>query len=189
MSDCHGVVPAFEQRYRTLQRDRAELAANGLGGPGCTPNGAKDFDFRHFPGPAGGLLPTFWNVANGAIGDGLTQTFFPGFVFMSRESLSLALTSNNHGRDGCQFYNPYLTALTNPALANSQELADWMSPELLRADKRNAPGVLPMRTLYLRSFKIHWKCSSPLTQPTTTKISRSGALRTFPTVAFSGNTK
>ena len=142
MSDCHGVVPAFEQRYRTLQRDRTELAANGLGGPGCTPNGAKDFDFRHFPGPAGGLLPTFWNVANGAIGDGLTQTFFPGFVFMSRESLSLALTSNNHGRDGCQFYNPYLTALTNPALANSQELADWMSPELLRADKRNALGVL-----------------------------------------------
>jgi len=133
---------SFEQRYRTLQRDRTELAANGLGGPGCTPNGTKSFDFRHFPGPAGGLLPTFWNVANGAIGDGLTQTFFPGFVFMSRESLSLALTSNNHGRDGCQFYNHYLTALTNPALANSRELADWMSPELLRADKRNTLGVL-----------------------------------------------
>lgn len=133
---------SFEQRYRTLQRDRTELAANGLGGPGCTPNGTKNFDFRNFPGPLGGLLPTFWNVANGALGDGLTQTFFPGFVFMSRESLSLALTSNNHGRDGCQFYNPFLTALSNPALANSQELVDWMSPELLRADKRNTLGVL-----------------------------------------------
>ena len=133
---------SFEQRYRTLQRDRTELAANGLGGPGCTPNGTKNFDFRNFPGPLGGLLPTFWNVANGALGDGLTQTFFPGFAFMSRESLSLALTSNNHGQGGCQFYNPFLTALTNPALANSQELADWMSPVLLRADKRNALGVL-----------------------------------------------
>lgn len=133
---------SFEQRYRTLQRDRTELAANGLGGPGCTPNGTKNFDFRNFPGPAGGLLPTFWNVANGALGDGLTQTFFPGFVFMSRESLSLALTSNNHGRNGCQFYNPFLTAITNPALANSQQLIDWMSPELLRADKRNTLGVL-----------------------------------------------
>ncbi len=133
---------SFEQRYRTLQRDRTELAANGLGGPGCTPNGTKDFDFRNFPGPLGGLLPTFWNVANGALGDGLTQTFFPGFVFMSRESLSLALTSNNHGQGGCQFYNPFLTALTNPALANSQELIDWMSPVLLRADKRNTLGVL-----------------------------------------------
>jgi len=132
---------SFEQNYRTLQRDRAELAANGLGGPACTPNGVSDFDWRNFPGPLGGALPTFWNVANGALGDGLTQTFFPGYVFTTRESISLALTSNNQGRDGCQFYNPFLTALNNPALANSQELVDWMSPMLLRADKRNQLGV------------------------------------------------
>ncbi|MDP2139364.1 MAG: TonB-dependent receptor [Gammaproteobacteria bacterium] len=133
---------SFEQRYRTLQRDRAELAANGLGGPNCTPNGRADFDFRNTPGPLGGALPTFWNVSNGALGDGLTQTFFPGYVFNTRESLSLALTSNNHGIGGCQFFNPFLTALINPALANSQELIDWMSPTILRADKRNKLGVI-----------------------------------------------
>ncbi len=133
---------SFEQQTRTLQRDRAELAANGLGGPGCTPNGVADFDFRHAAGPLGGALPTFWNVSNGAVGDGVTQTFFPGFVFSTRESLSLALTSNNQGQGDCQFYNPFLTAITNPALANSQELIDWMTPEILRTDKRNKLGVI-----------------------------------------------
>lgn len=133
---------SFEQSYRTLQRDRAELAANGLGGPGCTPNGRADFDWRHAPGPLGGALPTFWNASNGALGDGLTQTFFPGFVLNTRETLSLALTSNNQGKGGCQFYNPFLTAVTNPALANTQELVDWMSPTILRSDKRNKLGVI-----------------------------------------------
>lgn len=133
---------SFEQTYRTLQRDRAELAANGLGGTDCTPNGSANFDFRHAPGPLGGLLPTFWNVSNGALGDGLTQEFFPGFVFATRESLSLALTSNNQGQGGCEFYNPFLTALVNPALANSPELVDWMTPMVLRADKRNKLGVI-----------------------------------------------
>lgn len=133
---------SFEQSYRTLQRDRAELAANGLGGPNCTPNGTANFDFRNTPGPLNGMLPTFWNVLNGALGDGLTQVFFPGFVFATRESLSLALTSNNHGQGGCQFFNPFLSALGDPALANSQELIDWMTPTVLRADKRNKLGVV-----------------------------------------------
>jgi iron complex outermembrane receptor protein len=132
---------SFEQGYRTIQRDRAELAANGLGGPNCTPNGVSDFDWRHAPGPFGGAAPTFWNVANGALGDALTQTFFPGFVFNTREALSLALTSNNQGQGDCQFYNPYLSGETNASLANSQELIDWMSPNVLRADKRNQLGV------------------------------------------------
>lgn len=135
---------SFEQSYRTLQRDRAELAANGLGGANCTPNGRADFDFRHTPGPLGGMLPTFWNVSNGALGDGLTQVFFPGFVFATRESLALALTSNNQGQGGCQFYNPFLTSLTNPELANSQDLVDWMTPTVLRADKRNKLGVIDL---------------------------------------------
>lgn len=132
---------SFEQSYRTLQRDRAELAANGLGGASCTPNGSAAFDFRNAPGPLGGQLPTFWNVSNGALGDGLTQEFFPGFVFATRESLSLALTSNNQGQGGCQFYNPFLSAMVDPTLANAQELVDWMTPEVLRADKRNKLGV------------------------------------------------
>lgn len=133
---------SFEQEYQTFQRDRAELAANGLGGPNCTPNGNPNFNFRDAPGPFGGAIPTMWNVSNRAYYNGYTQTFFPGFVFTTRESLALALTSNNHGKDGCMFYNPFLTQMTDPALANSPELMDWMNPTIKRADKRNKLGVI-----------------------------------------------
>jgi len=133
---------SFEQEYQTFQRDRAELAVNGLGGPNCTPNGISTFNFRDEPGPFGGAIPTMWNVSNQAYYKGYTQTFFPGFVFTTRESLSLALTSNNQGKDGCMFYNPFLTSMTNPALANSDELMDWMNPTIKRADKRNKLGVI-----------------------------------------------
>lgn len=132
---------SFEQEYQTFQRDRAELAANGLGGPSCTPNGVSDFNFRDEPGPFGGALPTIWNVSNNAYFNGYTQTFFPGFVFNTKESLSLALTSNNQGKDGCMFYNPFLTQITDPNLANNQELMDWMNPTVKRVDKRNQLGV------------------------------------------------
>ena len=133
---------SFEQEYQTFQRDRAELAANGLGGPNCKPNGSSSFNFRDAPGPFGGAIPTMWNVSGNAYTNGYTQTFFPGFVFTTRESLALALTSNNMGVGGCQFYNPFLTQMTNPALANSAELMDWMNPTIKRADKRNKLGVL-----------------------------------------------
>ncbi len=133
---------SFEQEYQTFQRDRAELAANGLGGPNCTPNGRSDFDWGGAPGPFGGAIPTLWNVSNSAYYNGYTQTFFPGFVFTTRETMSQALTSNNHGKGGCEFYNPFLTAMTNPNLANSQELMDWMNPTIKRADKRNKLGVI-----------------------------------------------
>ena len=133
---------SFEQSYRSFQRDRAELAVNGLGGPNCTPNGISDFNFRDEPGPLGGALPTMWNVSNRAYYNGYTQTFFPGFVFTTRESISLALTSNNHGQGGCMFYNPFLTAMTNPALANDPALMEWMNPVIKRADKRNKLGVV-----------------------------------------------
>ncbi|MDO8908167.1 MAG: TonB-dependent receptor [Pseudohongiella sp.] len=151
---------SFELEYKTFIRDRAELAANGLGGPNCTPNGRADFDFvgqgpRHpaaytnainlgrslgalTAASANGLRPTFWDNLGGS----MTQTFFPGFVFTTRESLSLALTSNNQGQGGCQFYNPFMTQMTNPALANSQELIDWMLPTVRRTDKRNKLGVI-----------------------------------------------
>lgn len=133
---------SFEQEYRTFQRDRAELAVNGLGGANCTPNGISDFNFRDQPGPLGGALPTIWNVNNAAYYNGYTQTYFPGFVFTTRESISLALTSNNHGQNGCEFYNPFMTAMSNPALANSPELIEWMNPIVKRADKRNKMAVL-----------------------------------------------
>lgn len=151
---------SFELEYKTFIRDRAELAANGLGGPNCTPNGRADFDFAGqgpghpaaynnainlgqalgalTPASANGLRATFWNNLAGS----MTQTFFPGFVFTTRESLALALTSNNHGQGGCQFYNPFMTQMTNPSLANSQELIDWMLPTVRRTDKRNKLGVI-----------------------------------------------
>jgi outer membrane receptor protein involved in Fe transport len=133
---------SFEQEYQTFQRDRAELAVNGLGGANCTPNGVSNFNFRDAPGPFGGAVPTMWNVSNRAYYNGYTQTFFPGFVFTTRESLSLALTSNNQGQGGCQFYNPFLTQMNNPALANDPALMEWMNPTIKRADKRNKLGVV-----------------------------------------------
>ncbi len=122
-----------EQEYAVHNRTNTELAANGLGGPNCTPNGVSDFDFAGQPGPFGGAVPQAWDFFNSA----LTQTFFPGFVFTTRESLSLALTSNNQGQGGCEFFNPFLTSITDPSLGNSPELLDWMSDRVLRADKRN----------------------------------------------------
>ncbi|MFM1897718.1 MAG: hypothetical protein RLZZ385_2792 [Pseudomonadota bacterium] len=130
---------SLEARYKTFARDRAELAANGLGGPNCVPNGTPDFDFAGARlVPSTGAFPSAWSFYN----SGLTQTFFPGFVFTTRESLSYALTSNNHGQNGCEFYNPFLSALTNPALANSPELMDWINPTVLRTDKRNKLAVI-----------------------------------------------
>ncbi len=125
-------ITSNEQSYQVFNRERTELAANGLGGPNCTPNGRPDFDFANAPGALGGLVPSAWNWYGA-----LTQTFFPGYVFTTRENLSYALTSNNHGQDGCMFYNPFLTQFTDPNLANSPELMDWMNQTVLRADKRN----------------------------------------------------
>lgn len=128
---------SLEAQYKTFNRERAEMAANGLGGPNCTPNGVPDFDFAGQPGPFGGAVPQAWDFYS----PGLVQTFFPGFVFTTRESLSYALTSNNHGQGGCQFYNPFLTSVTDASLANSRELMDWMNPTVLRTDKRNKLSV------------------------------------------------
>jgi len=128
---------SFELEYKTFQRDRAHLAANGLGGPNCTPNGVADFDFLSARGHISPAIPTGWDF----VGASMTQLFFPGFVFNTRESLSLALTSNNQGKDGCEFYNPFLTRQSNPNLANSPELVDWMLPTIRRSDKRNKLGV------------------------------------------------
>jgi len=127
-----------EQTYQTFNRERTELAANGLGGPNCTPNGVPDFDWGNAPGPLGGAVPSAWSFG---FADGYTQTFFPGYVLTTRESLSYALTSNNHGQGGCEFYNPLLTQLTNPDVANSPELMDWINQTVLRADKRNKLAV------------------------------------------------
>lgn len=119
---------SIEQEYNTMIRDRTELALSGLGGPNCTPNGTTDFNFLAVPF----LAPL----------SGVFDIVFPNYILNTRESFSLALTSTNHGQDGCQFYNPFLTSLVNPDLANSPELIDWMTASnLLRADKRNQLAV------------------------------------------------
>jgi outer membrane receptor protein involved in Fe transport len=119
---------SVEQQYETLIRDRTELALYGLGGPNCTPDGTPNFNFLTVPG-------------FGALG-GLFDIVFPNYILNTRENWSLALTSTNHGQGGCEFFNPYLTSLTNPDLATSQELIDWISAtDILRADKRNELAV------------------------------------------------
>jgi len=127
---------SMEENYRTFNREKTELAALGLGGPNCTPNGVSDFDYAGAPG-AFGFLPNLWASDAAAF----NQTFFPAFVFTTRESVSLGLTSNNHGQDGCQFYNPYLSQLTNPNVANDPALMDYMLEDVRRVDKRNKLAV------------------------------------------------
>ena len=130
-----------EQSYLAHNRQNSELAANGLGGPNCVPNGVEDFDYASaeaFPGATNIFgVPSAWAPFNG-----FNQAFFPGYVVTTRESTSLALTSNNHGQGGCQFYNPFLTQFTNPNVANDPELIDWMTERVFRADKRNKLLVL-----------------------------------------------
>ena len=123
-------VSSFERHERTVQRTRMELAVNGLGGPNCTPNGRTDFDLSRDPVWSQLGVPAF-------------QEFFPGYFLNTRETISLALTSNNQGdaSQGCFFFNPYLTRLTNPNLANSQELIDWLTPVVNVVDGRNHLGV------------------------------------------------
>lgn len=127
---------SVEQNYLTLNRANTELALQGLGGPNCTPNGVPNFDYvsasKSILGPFdpwGGLSSNFNDIP------------FPGYILNLRETFSLALTSNNHGKDGCQFYNPFLTSLSDPNLANSPELIDWMLEDVKRADKRNKLSV------------------------------------------------
>jgi iron complex outermembrane receptor protein len=121
-----------EQTTTAHNRRNTELAANGLGGAKCVPNGVADFDYAGQPGPFGGAVPQAWDYYGA-----YNQTFFPGYVLTTRESTSLALTSTNQGQGDCQFYNPFLTALTNPDVANDPALVDWMTEDILRADKRN----------------------------------------------------
>ncbi|MDB4165509.1 TonB-dependent receptor [Gammaproteobacteria bacterium] len=127
---------SMEENYRTFNRERTELAALGLGGENCSPNGRSDFDFAGAPG-AFGFLPNLWASDAAAF----SQTFFPAFVFTTRESISLGLTSNNQGQDGCQFYNPFLSSLTNPNVANDPALMDYILEDVRRVDKRNKLAV------------------------------------------------
>jgi iron complex outermembrane recepter protein len=82
------------------------------------------------------MAPMPWRESS-TLNAALTQTYFPGFVHTTRESISYALTSNNHGQGACKFYNPFLTQFTNPKVANDPALMEWINQETLVRDKRN----------------------------------------------------
>lgn len=113
---------------RSYQRDRIELAANGLGGPNCTPNGIPNFNLDS---------QRYWQF----LGPTVFLVVAPSYPWMMRESISYALTSSNQGQGGCEFFNPLLTSVTNPEFANSRELLDWMSPIVPVSDRTNTLGV------------------------------------------------
>lgn len=113
---------------RSFQRDRMELAANGLGGPNCTPNGIPNFNLDS---------ETYWQF----LGPSVFLVVAPSYPWNLRESMSQALTSSNQGQGGCEFFNPFLTSVTDPSLANSTELLDWMSPIVPVSDRTNTLGV------------------------------------------------
>lgn len=89
-----------------------------------------DFDFLNQPGANG------WTSYAS-----LFRFVFEGFFTQPYEPISYALTSNNQGKGGCMFYNPLLTSLTNPNLANNPELLNWLSAAHLNDDRRNTLGV------------------------------------------------
>ena len=120
-----------EKRVREFSRLRAHMAAVGLGGEGCVPNGVPDFDFVSHPGPKG------W-----AYYSAYYRFIFEGFFAQPYEPISYGLTSSNQGQGPCQFYNPFLTSLTDPNVANSDELMNWISSVHLNDDRRNKLGVL-----------------------------------------------
>ena len=116
---------SIEQDYTTLMRDRTEMALIGLGGENCTPNGRPDVNWAAASPALAGLAP-------------FTEIVFPNYQLNTKETVSYALTSTNHGQDGCQFFNPFLTSLTDPNFANDPALIDWMEADILRSDKRNS---------------------------------------------------
>jgi iron complex outermembrane receptor protein len=122
---------SMERRIREFDRYRSHMASLGLGGPNCVPNGVADFDFMSHPGANG------WTSYQS-----LFRYVFEGFFVQPYEPISFALTSSNHGQDGCMFYNPLLTSLTDPNVANSDELMEWISRAHLLDDRRNKLGVL-----------------------------------------------
>lgn len=118
---------SIESQANALIRDRTELAIYGLGGENCVPNGSPDVNFA--AAGFGSLEFAFDEV-------------FPNYVLNTRDNFSTALTSTNHGQGDCHFFNPYLTALTDPNLANDADMIEWITArDYLRADKQNTLEV------------------------------------------------
>ena len=141
VSVTHG-TNQFSTHSLGIDKDRLELAMYGLGGPDCTPNGTLDptdpraAGARFFLAGADGVFDDLATTP-GAVGP-LEPTLLalmgtvPNFPFINPDNLVLGMTSNNNGdaAQGCSFYNPFLSRVNNPALANSDELLRWLEVPL-----------------------------------------------------------
>ena len=105
------------RREDSLNKDRLELALNGLGGPDCVPNGVRDLQLLESPL----LRPMFAPFAL-LLGAPLD----PEYANNSRGNISLALSSTNQGQGSCKFFNPYLSAITGNGPANDPALLEYL---------------------------------------------------------------
>ena len=130
---------SVETKRRDFNRYNLHMAGVGLGGPNCVPNGRPDFDFLSYNDPSD---PRFarngWNVFGGT---SIFDYVFEGYYVQPHEPISYGLTSTNQGQGDCMFFNPFLSSLTNPNVANSPELMEWLTDVTAMKDKRNTQGV------------------------------------------------
>jgi iron complex outermembrane receptor protein len=122
MSYDVSVSYSSSETYReelTVNRNRLELAQNGLGGPNCVPNGVDSYDLNADADDLIGSALTGSGVFGGIVSY-VTSNPAPGYVLNMKRNISLALTSTNQGVGDCQFINPFLTKETtmpnDPAL-------------------------------------------------------------------------
>ena len=106
------------RRELALNKDRLELALNGLGGPDCVPNGVRNLPLTEDPR----LSPVFGGPFSLLLGAPLD----PEYSNNSRGNISLALTSTNQGQGGCMFFNPYLSATNGTGPANDPALLEYL---------------------------------------------------------------
>ena len=130
---------SVETQRRDFNRYNLHMAGVGLGGPNCVPNGRPDFDFLSYNDPDD---PRFasngWNIFSST---SIFDYVFEGYYVQPHEPISYGLTSTNQGKGGCMFYNPFLSSLTDPNVANSPELMNWLTQVTNMKDKRNTLGV------------------------------------------------
>ncbi len=131
---------SVETKRRDFNRYNIHMAGVGLGGPNCVPNGRPDFDFLSYNDPTNPLYArNAWNIFGGT---SIFDYVFEGYYVQPHEPISYGLTSTNQGKGECMFYNPFLTQFTNPNVANSPELMEWLTDVTAMKDKRNTLGVI-----------------------------------------------
>ena len=131
---------SVETKRRDFNRYNIHMAGVGLGGPNCVPNGVPDFDFLNYNDPNDPLYArNAWNIYKNT---SIFDYVFEGYYVQPHEPVSYGLTSTNQGKGDCHFYNPLLTSLTNPNVANTPEMMEWLTQVTAMKDKRNTQGVL-----------------------------------------------